>query len=346
MAAVAGSVEARPQGPTGTNGGTAFVQPVFLFSLPRSGSTLTQRVLATHPAVETAAEPWILLPMLYTRIRDGVYAEYGHKKAHDAIEDFCSGLPGGSEEYLSEIRELALRLYARRSRPGARYFLDKTPRYNVISGEIVHLFPDARLVFLWRNPLAIVASIIETWGRGRWNVYEFEFELFEGLERLVAACSAAGERACSVRYEDLVSGDPAHWQRLFRHLDLDFDQSQLDQFSEIGLPGRMGDQTGRKMYTTLSAAPTGKWKEVLGSPVRKHWCRRYLSWIGEDRLRLMGYDLQSLLNELDSVPARARTIASDVARSLFGVSVRILEPWLMRDKLNRLRRRKRVYVHS
>lgn len=40
--------------------------PLFLLSLPRSGSTLAQRFLAAHDAIARASEPWILLPYLYT----------------------------------------------------------------------------------------------------------------------------------------------------------------------------------------------------------------------------------------------------------------------------------------
>lgn len=54
------------------------ITPLFLFSLPRSGSTLAQRMLAAHPAVATVTEPWILLPFLYARKEEGVYAEYRH----------------------------------------------------------------------------------------------------------------------------------------------------------------------------------------------------------------------------------------------------------------------------
>lgn len=35
---------------------------LFLFSLPRSGSTLRQRVIATYPEVATSSELWLLLP--------------------------------------------------------------------------------------------------------------------------------------------------------------------------------------------------------------------------------------------------------------------------------------------
>ena len=60
-------------------------EPVFLFSLPRSGSTLVQRLIAGHPQVATTSEPWILLPLLYTVRRPGAYTEYGHCVVFRAI---------------------------------------------------------------------------------------------------------------------------------------------------------------------------------------------------------------------------------------------------------------------
>ncbi len=270
--------------------------PIFVFSLPRSGSTLTQRILATHPEVATASEPWILLPLLYMRRRNGIYAEYAHRVAYKAIEDFCAGLPGGPSDFLQEIKELALRLYRARAHVGAKYFVDKTPRYHVIAPEIVELFPDARFVFLWRNPLAIISSIIETWGAGRWNLYEFEFELFDGLENLIAARLHAGPQACSVRFEDLVGEQPEARQGLFRQLGLEFDAVQAGRFSAVQLAGRMGDKTGVGRYHNLSQEPIARWRRMLGSPIRKMWCRRYLRWIGKERLAVMGYDLDALVN--------------------------------------------------
>ena len=40
---------------------------IFLFSLPRSGSTLVQRVLAVHDALITASEPWLLLSLIASK---------------------------------------------------------------------------------------------------------------------------------------------------------------------------------------------------------------------------------------------------------------------------------------
>src|SRR5688572_7827725 len=134
-------------------------QPIFLFSLPRAGSTLVQRVIASHDDVHTVSEPWLLLPFLYALRTDGARAEYWHEAGAEALADFCGALPGGEDEYRAAVRELAERLYSAATPDGPRYFLDKTPHYHVIADEVMRTFPDAKFVFLWRNPLAALASL-------------------------------------------------------------------------------------------------------------------------------------------------------------------------------------------
>jgi hypothetical protein len=324
---------------------TGMITPVFLFSLPRSGSTLTQRVLATHQKIDTAAEPWILLPFLYSLRREGVYAEYGHKLAVDAIEDFADSLPGGRQAYLHEIRAMALRLYTHRAKPQATYFLDKSPRYHLVAEEIIQLFEAGRFIFLWRNPLSIISSMMETWAQGKWNLYSYDMDLHTGLSCLIDAWSKYSDRAISVKYEDLVSGETSEWRRIFEYLGLEIDECRLNSFSDVALTGRMGDPTGIHAYLSISDDPTIKWEHQLGSPVRKAWCRRYLRWIGKDRLSIMGYDLSDLLNKLDSLPNSYRTVSSDLIRMTYGSVVRVFEPRIIKDKLAALNAGKRARLH-
>lgn len=323
------------------------VVPVFVFSLPRSGSTLLQRMLATHPAIETASEPWILLPFLYALRSKGTYAEYGHRTSIRAIEDFAAGLPGGERQYLDAVRDLALRLYRERAGETAQFFVDKTPRYHVIAADILKMFEGARFIFLWRNPLAIVASMIEGWGRGRWNLYEFEVDLYDGLEALVEAQEAAGERGITVRFAELVDENPESRDRIFTFLGLEMTDAEPERQIKVQLDGRMGDQTGIRQYSRLSQEPRIKWTKTLGSPLRKLWCRRYLRWIGRERLRAMGYDLDELLQELSAIPSSLRTLPSDALRMLSGRFIRMFEPWIFRDKLvDHFRHGARLRTHS
>jgi hypothetical protein len=320
--------------------------PVFVLSLPRSGSTLLQRMLATHPAVATASEPWILLPLLYALRPNGIYAEYGHRTSIRAIEDFAAGLPGGERQYRDAVRDLVLRLYRERAGPEARYFVDKTPRYHVIARDILTMFEEARFIFLWRNPLAIIASMVDGWGHGRWNVYEFEFDLVAGIEALVEAQRHAGRRGISVRFAELVDDSPQARARIFAHLGLEMAEANPERQIEVQLEGRMGDQTGVRQYEALSQEPRSKWMKTLASPLRKAWCRRYLRRVGRERLGAMGFDLDELLRDLDEIPTSWRTVPSDAVRMLGGRFIRTFEPWIMRDKLAYYRRGVRLRTHS
>jgi hypothetical protein len=298
--------------------GSGAIRPVFIFSLPRAGSTLLQRILAAHSQVATTAEPWILLPLLYSLRDRGIKAEYGQAWMVRALRDFVAELPGGEEEYRSELGRLALRLYSQAAGEEAAYFVDKTPSYDRVAGEIIELFPDGRFIFLWRNPLAVVASMMESWGGGRWNLNAYRSHLFEGLDGLLDAYQRHGDRSHCLRYEDLVVDPEAALLALSEYLGLPYEPAILSGFADVTLPGHLGDSAGVRRYRAVSAEPLGKWKQTLRNPFRQAWCRGYLRRIGEHRLAMMGYDLHGLLAELGEASGGARLVLSDAVRHGYG----------------------------
>jgi hypothetical protein len=286
------------------------VTPIFLLSLPRSGSTLVQRVLAGHREIATAAEPWVLLPHMYATRERGIAAEYTQPIAARAIAEFLRSLPEGERDYRRALHDFGIDLYSRAAGTEVRYFLDKTPRYHYVVDDLFQVFPEAKSVFLWRNPLAIVASIVQTWAKGRWNVDRWQGDL-RGLAPLVDAYEAHRDSSIAVRYEDLV-GDPAGtWPGIFGYLELPYSDDLLTGFSDVRLEGSMGDPTGARRYSTISAEPLEKWRSTLANPYRKRWCREYLRWIGEERLAVMGYSLGELLDQLNEIGTTPRSVASD-----------------------------------
>jgi len=328
-----------------TDSRTEPVVPLFLFSLPRSGSTLLQRVLAAHPEVATASEPWLLLPLLYALRDRGSYSEYGHYLAVQGLRGFCSALPGGESDYRAALRELALGLYQQASRAGERYFLDKTPRYHLIAEDIAQLFPEAPLLVLWRNPLAVVASMAESFGGGRWMLYVLKIDLNEGVDRLIELQQRHAERCVRVSYESLVSDAHATIEPLLERLGLPPQADLLQGFRDVELSGALGDRSGTRRYRDISAEPLDKWRDTLGNPLRKAWCRRYLRALGEERLRAMGYCLQDLLSDLAAAPNSYRYIASDLVQLAFAPVYNWLEPAILRDKLRRIPRWRNIVAH-
>ncbi len=313
----------------------SLVKPIYIFSLPRAGSTLLQRILASHDAIATVAEPWILLPLLYSVKPEGIYTEYGHWLSRTAVREFISELPHGEEDYLSELRRFVLHLYSKASGGETTYFVDKTPRYHLVLEEIFRLFPDGKFIFCWRNPLAIAASVIETWGKGKWNLHRAKIDLYKGLGNLIDAYEKHADKALAICYENLLLSPEPECRRVFEYLDLPFDPSVLSRFAQVRFSGRMGDQRGLELYQAISAEPLDKWKGTFANPVRKAWARRYLEWIGKERLKTMGYEEKELLAELKSIPVRGTFIGSDLLRLVWGAGYCVLEPRLLRDKFRR-----------
>lgn len=326
-----------------TPAGARQVTPIFLLSLPRSGSTFVQRVVAAHSGVSTTAEPWFLLPLLYSLRATGVYAEYGHGLAAGAVSDFCERLPGGRADYRGAIRDLAIDLYSKASDASSTHFLDKTPRYGLVVDDLVEMFPESPIVVLWRNPLATVASLSETWARGRWQPHFHKIDLFDNLERLTAAVSRQPDRFVTASYESLVTEPYVMFEELFSALGLSWEPEVVADFASVQVGGRVGDRSGMKAYSTVTVAPLDKWRTSLGTPVRRAWCHRYLSWMGRERLAIMGYDLDELRDELDAIATTWKRSVSDAARAARGVVYDLVEPHVVTRKL--VSRRGWRYVH-
>jgi len=295
------------------------VTPILLLSLPRSGSTLVQRILAAHEGVATASEPWLLLPLLLPLRDDVPAAGSWQPRIHEALLDFTKELPEGNRSYERAVAGAARTLYEEAA-AGAPYYLDKTPPYFLVFEEIVRALPEARVVVLWRNPLAVLSSVVETFCGGRWRPQDYPTSLFGGLARLVEGSRRHQDRICAVRYEDLVGSDDSAWRRLTAFLGLEFDPVALERFSSVGLTGAMGDPVGTKAYSGLEQAPVEKWRRTISNPVRRAWARRYLDWIGDERLSTMGYEGDRLRGDLASLKLGVGGSARDSADALVSMA--------------------------
>lgn len=293
------------------------LKPLFIFSLPRSGSTLLQRVLAADSQIASVAEPWVLLPFVYALREQGINAEYGHALASMALKDLFLELPNGKQDFLSAVGSAMRELYQKATKnKEARYFLDKTPRYALIADEIIDIFPDGKFIFLWRNPLAIIASIVETWGGGKWDLSMCKVDLFKGMASLIDGYQAHSNHILAVQYESFLHSPERELSRIAEYLELKLDPDVLKNFSQVSFKGKLVDPTGTKNYQVVDTAPLDKWRSVINNPLRKMWCRRYLLWLGEERLKVIGYDLNELLCDLDSTRMTLRCIFSDGIRLL------------------------------
>ncbi|UCG25388.1 MAG: sulfotransferase [Chloroflexota bacterium] len=319
--------------------------PLFIFSLPRAGSTLLQRLLAAHTQVATLAESFLLAPFLFTLRKDGVYGAYNHQFTALGIRHFYEELPQGKQDYLRELRRFALRLYGKASPNKERFFLDKAAAYSLIAGEIIDLFPQAKSIFLWRNPLSVVASLMKSWRSGKWNLYYYDRYLYEGLPNLIRVSQSNHTRSIAVRYEALVREPEGIMKEICSYLDLSYEGNVLTDYRNVPLRPGTGDPLGLNLFQSVSQAPIHKWQATLANPLRKIWCRRYLQWLGDENLAYMGYDLDELQGQLNDMPTQLKHVGSDLWRMPYGLLFRLFDGVILRDKLQYVRRRQRIYAH-
>jgi hypothetical protein len=322
------------------------ITPIFLLSLPRSGSTLLQRMIASHSEIATASEPWLLLPMLSVMRATGTYADYNFRSAKQAIGEFLSSLPSGDRDYETAVRTAAEQLYFKACSNGERFFLDKTPRYSLIAAQLLSTFPEGKFIFLWRNPLSVLSSIVETFGENKWKIHAFKIDLFEGLDHLIAAGQMASGQAIFLRYEDLVVRPELEIEHLCSYLDIAPEQRMTTSMGNGYLEGSFGDQMGKRSHRDLSGASINRWQEILNNPLRKRWARRYLLQLGSERLSFMGYDIEDLLSQLDSTPITYKAVGKDVCWSIYGALWSAGETHQTQMKLGRIGRGHPYYAHN
>lgn len=276
--------------------------PIFIISPPRSGSTLLQKLLSTSDDISTIAEPWILLPHFYATRSEGILTEYSQSGAKSAIDDFINQLPNKIRDYHHTLNAFFTQLYRLQCHKGERYFLDKTPRYYYIAKELPEVFPNAKFIFLSRNPLDIYASAINTWCKGKLNrldgiysdLYDAPFLIAEALKRFPAD-------HILIKYENLVFNTTPTLIDICNFLGIHFSESMLDNFHSNEPKGRMGDPTGSKKYELISTGSVENWKKTFRNLYRKKLMRDYLEQLGNSTIETLGYNSVSLRKEIDEI---------------------------------------------
>jgi len=204
-----------------TGAGAAARDPIYIVGLPRSGSTLLEQILASHPDVDGTQELQDI-PRIVSELQG-----QGPNRGGACYPDLLPGLdpllfePLG-RRYLDETR-----VY-RRGRPR---FVDKMPN-NFWHIGLVHLMlPNARIIDIRREPMACcVSNLKQLFARGQEFCYGIEeiaryyrtyLELMRHWNRVLPG------RVLRVSYEDLVEDLGASVRQILAHCGLEFDPACL-----------------------------------------------------------------------------------------------------------------------
>lgn len=285
--------------------GTSKITPIFIFSLPRSGSTLLQKIITSSNGVSTSSEPWILLPLMYAQKEEGLLSEYSHRKALLALNDIKAKLRDNSYMYEDALKDFILSIYEGLSHSNSKYFLDKTPRYYLIIDEIIKLFPSAKFIFLFRNPLSQFASKMNT-HKGRFKTLHSDIVDFsKGSNFLARGYRNYSKISIKLSYDELVNDSTNTIKKIEQYLDIKINESVLDNLTEIKIKGVMGDpDLMSNKSEKISSSSVDKWKAVFNSPLRRQIALWYLGTIDEEYYEALEISRNQLKNELKKIKVK------------------------------------------
>jgi hypothetical protein len=238
--------------------------PIFIVGLPRSGSTLIEQILASHPAVEGThelAEIPRVVAELQGRDTDSDTPRYPAVLAEMRAADFRRL----GERYLAETR-----VY----RTGRPRFIDKMPN-NFRHIGLIHLaLPNARIIDARREPMACCfGNFKQLFARGQEFAYGLQdlaryyrtyLELMRHWERVLPG------RVLRVQHEDLVDDLEGNVRRILDYCGLGFEPACVEFY-----------KTERSVRTASS--------EQVRQPIYREgldqW-RNYEPWLGSLRAAL------------------------------------------------------------
>ena len=203
---------APPAGASGTGRKT----PIFIVGLPRTGTTLTERILSSHSRVESADETFFMSMVL--RRASGIGTD---ERMNPAVIESAArkDMRSIGEAYREAVD------YRLGSKP---MFVDKYPENFLYLGFIAKALPDARLVHLRRHPLdACFAMYKQSYFRYAYTLEDLG-RYYIAYDRLVRHWrDVLGTRLIEVEYEALVADQEGQTRKLLGALGLEFEDACL-----------------------------------------------------------------------------------------------------------------------
>ena len=199
--------------------------PVFVVGMPRSGTTLTEQICASHPSVHGAGELYDMRQLTRT-------VGSSNQELLAALTPENSARLAG--RYLAQVRRHA---------PDALRIVDKMPHNFELIGFIALLFPNARIIHCRRDPIDTCVSCYMT-DFNMWHAYTADLEklglYYRAYDRLMRHWnSVLPGRIFERRYEDLIADQETETRRLIDHLGLPWDDACLSfhkQQRQVGTP--------------------------------------------------------------------------------------------------------------
>lgn len=226
-------------------------KPVFIMGLPRTGTTLVERIIASHPEVESLGElnDFAASLVVETRRHFGQRAS-NRRELIECSLDMDPAVIGTA--YLQSLKD---------RRPEKTIIIDKMPINFLYLGLICCALPQASVIHVTRHPVDSCFAIFKTLFN---QAYPWSYDLSEianyyvGYHRLMAAWEEVfADRIHSVAYEELVNAPRQQTEKLLAHCGLNWSDECMD-FHQLSAATTTASAS--QVRKPIYSSSIGKWR--------------------------------------------------------------------------------------
>ena len=223
---------------------------IFVVGLPRTGTTLLDRILGAHSRVENSGE---LLAFPFS-----VHRCLGLKVRGMMTTDLLSSLGAIQDEELGNayLECLPDRLLQR------SFLTDKNPINFLYAGLIAKALPGARIINIQRNPMdSCFSNFKQLFAPGAY-MHSYDLEEMAGYYSAYSSLTGLwkatlGDRYTEIFYEDLVSDSEVQVRRLLTTLGLEWEDNILDFYRR---DSSVGSASFAQVRQPVYSSSVGKWR--------------------------------------------------------------------------------------
>lgn len=209
-------------GPKGT--GDPSAAPIFVLGPPRSGTTLLDRILSSHPEVISAGELPVMTALALTTAGQPPTAAL---IAQTLLRSAAGPAASMGAAYLNAAKVVV---------GSPRRFIDKRPFNLILAGMISRILPNARILRMRRNPADTVVGNYRQFFNARSLFHDYSYDLADaaryvcGMEKLSEAWEQRlpADRYKVIDYEALVADPEREIRAALAFCDLPWDPACLD----------------------------------------------------------------------------------------------------------------------
>lgn len=284
---------------------------LFLSGNQRSGKTLLQLILCSHPEITISPGTNVIAKVLYGMRRDRPLDADQLREVrrtlqkdrkfkawrvdHRVYQERVAKYGGELRVTTKDVVEDLMSFFRDQTKPGARYVGNKKGCYCKEGDLVKRVFPDAKLVFIVRDGRGAVSSMLET--QPEHDIYSASLTWMMKARRIRELAAEMPKDVFVVRYESLVSDPVRMCHDLCAFLGLDYTDAMLANYRTNDAIRHQTDTTHHETYEAITTSMIDEWKThlrpeqieivegITGDELVQHGYERSLPRAGQLRAR-------------------------------------------------------------